>query len=392
VRESCDWALREMLTKEDAFASAQDADSEGEEGRFFAWTPDELIEVLGREEGRAAALYWDVTAEGNFEDGKSALWRPRPASEIAAELGSDVHALEVRMQAARAKLFAAREARVKPMTDDKVLVAWNGLMIGALALAHQALGETRYLDAARAAARYVLGAMRTQDGGLHATARAGRAHLHAGLDDYAFFTQALLDLYESDFDPAWLSAAAALCERVEARFADGERGGYFTTEAGATTLLTRSKSVHDGALPAGSGVQALNLVRLAELSDRPELGERARTVVDSLAATLNRHPRAFAHLLLAHDFAVRDPLQVVVSGAAGGDDTAALLAAVRGTFRPQRVVALASGRPEEAAIPLLRDRGPSAGRARVYVCRAQTCLAPVDQPSALVEALRPTRA
>jgi uncharacterized protein YyaL (SSP411 family) len=388
ARESCDWALREMVTPAGAFASAQDADSEGEEGRFFAWTPDELIEVLGRDEGRVAALYWDVTAEGNFEDGKSALWRPRPATEVAAELGLEPATLEARMQGARAKLLAAREQRVKPMTDDKVLVAWNGLMIGALALAYQVLGEPRFLDAARRAARYVLGAMRTPDGGLHATARGGRAHLRAGLDDYAFFVQALLDLYESDFDPRWLAQAQALCTRIEQRFADPALGGYFTTEPDVAELLTRSKSVHDGALPAGSGVQALNLLRLSELTCRPELAERSRAVVDSLAGLVNRQPRAFAQLLLAHDFAVRDPLQVVVSGAAEAADTAWLLAAVRGSFRPQRVVALATGAPHEASMPLLEGRAPDSGPARAYVCRNQTCLAPLTDADSLVSALR----
>ena len=388
ARESCDWALREMVTPEGAFASAQDADSEGEEGRFFAWTPDELIEVLGREDGRIAALYWDVTAEGNFEDGKSALWRRKAASEVAAELGVSLEALEARMQDARAKLLTTREQRVKPMTDDKVLVAWNGLMISALALAHQQLGEPRHLDAARRAARYVLERMAAEDGGLHATARAGRAHLRAGLDDYAFFTQALLDLFETDFDPRWLGEARRLCERTEQRFADTALGGYFTTEAEVAELITRSKSVHDGALPAGSAVQALNLSRLSELCGRPELGERARAVIDALAGLLNRHPRAFAQLLLAHDFAERDPLQVVVSGAAGAADTQRLLASVRGTFRPQRVVALASGATGEGALPLLECRAPSGGPARVYVCRAQTCLAPIEDADSLVNALR----
>src|SRR5262249_44981545 len=159
--------------------SAQDADSEGEEGRFFVWTPDELEDLLGRERGRWAASYYDVTPEGNFENGHSALWRPRDPSTVADELGLSVGALEAPVSEARSVLLREREQRVRPLTDDKVLVSWNGLMISALASAYQVLDEPRYLDAARAAARYLLTGLRAPDGGLHATARNGRAHLNA---------------------------------------------------------------------------------------------------------------------------------------------------------------------------------------------------------------------
>ncbi|HMI92538.1 MAG TPA: thioredoxin domain-containing protein, partial [Polyangiales bacterium] len=385
ARESCDWALREMRTQEGAFASAQDADSEGEEGRFFVWTPDELEDLLGRERGRRAVAYFDVTPQGNFENGQSALWRPRDAQVVADELGLSVDALEQEMVEVRRLLLAAREQRVHPMTDDKVLVSWNGLMISALALAYQVLDEPRYLDAARAAARYLLDGLRAPDGGLFATARAGRAHLDACLDDYAFLIQALLDLYESDFDLSWLRSARALSERVQTRFRDHELGGYFTTGEGHEALITRVKSVHDGALPAGSGVQMLNLFRLGELSGDSALAQQAEEVAGSLAALANRQPRAFAHLLLALDFAAREPRQVVISGALDDAATQALLRALRTTFRPQRVVAFAGADADANAseLPLLAGRAPDARGALAYVCRQQTCLMPTHSPADL---------
>ena len=387
--ETCDWALREMVTAQGAFASAQDADSEGEEGRFFVWSPDQLEDVLGRELGRKAAAYFDVTPEGNFENGQSALWLPRSDDVVAAELGLSVDALHAAMAQVRVQLLAARSQRVRPMTDDKVLVSWNGLMLSALAYAHQVLDDARYLAAARSAAGYLLDAMRKPDGALFATARNGRVHLDACLDDYAFLAQGLLDLYESDFDPRWLRAARELCAYLDAHFWDDELGGYFTTGDGHEALITRVKSVHDGALPAGSAVQALNLLRLAELTGRSELQERALEIARSLAALVNRQPRAFAHLLLALDFAHGDPRQVVISGALDDPATHTLLRALRGTWKPQRVVALANegSRAALADLPLIEGKMPDARGALAYVCRHQTCLEPTQSPSDLASAL-----
>jgi uncharacterized protein YyaL (SSP411 family) len=351
------------------------------------WTPDELAQVLGEKLGRWTAAFFDVTKEGNFESGKSALWRPHPAADVARELGASEDELARAIGEARVKLLAAREARVRPLTDDKVLASWNGLMLSALAHAHQVLREPRYLQAAQAAARYVLTGMRRPDGGLFATARAGRAHIDACLDDYVFMIQGLIDLYQSDFDAHWLREALALCEIVEARFADPERGGYFTTGERQDGLIARTKTVHDGALPSGTGVQALNLARLASLTGRAELEAKAHAAFAAQAALVNRHPRLFAHLLLALDF-LAQPREIVVSGEPDDAGTAALLGAVRGVFAPQRVVALASADSDTALLPLLSGRKSKDGRARAYVCRNHTCDAPVEDAASLVRALR----
>ena len=386
--ECCDWALREMVTPEGAFASAQDADSEGEEGRYFVWTPEELDAELGTELGAIAAAYYDVSAQGNFEDGKSVLWRPEPAREVAARLRIDEAVLHEAISGVRATLLSARERRVRPLTDDKVLAAWNGLMLSALAHAYQVLERPRYLQAAQRAASYVLAHMRKPDGRLLATARGGRAHVDACLDDYAFMIQGLIDLYESDFEPAWVREALALCEIVETRFGDRELGGYCTTGDGHEPLIARTKNVHDGALPSGTGVQALNLLRLGELCGKPEYVERARGVTRAQAALVNRHPRLFSQLLMAVDFDLRGPREIVISAERGEAQADELLRAVRRTFLPQRVVARADASADVALLPLLEGRRPDGGPPRAYVCRNFTCKSPVTHPQALIDALR----
>ena len=387
ARECCEWALREMLTASGGFASSQDADSEGEEGKFFAWTPAELALVLGAREGGWAAEWFGVTDEGNFEHGKSALWRHDPPLEVARRVGVPLVELEQAMTRARAKLLEARAKRVRPGTDDKVLVAWNGLMISALAQAYQVLGEQRFLDAARRAAKFVLEGMRQPDGRLYATARHGRAHLNAYFDDYVFLVQGLIDLYESDFDADWLREADRLAAIVDDRFEDAEHGGWFTTGRDHETLIARLKNPHDGALPSGTGVQALNLLRLAELLGRGEMARRAERAILSVGALANRYPAGFSQLLIAVDFLQSGPREIVLSGAPDDAKLRSMLATVRSTFLPQRVVALASSGDDATSIPLLEGRAPIPGRSRAFVCRNYACSMPVEDVGALAAQL-----
>jgi uncharacterized protein YyaL (SSP411 family) len=298
-------------------------------------------------------------------------------------------ALDAELSRARTMLLAARSTRVAPATDDKILAAWNGLMISALAHAHQVLGEPRYLEAAQRAARFVLSAMRTGDGGLFATARAGKAHVAGCLDDYAFMAQALVDLYESDFDASWLRAALELARKVQERFWDERLGGYFTAPA-SESLVARTKNVHDGALPAGGGVQALTLVRLFELTEETWLWDAAQAAFGAHAALANRHPRLFSQLLCAVDFVAQRPRQIVLAGADADPALEAMLRTVRATFAPARVVARARhGSSDNAIIPALEGRLPSSAHspARAYVCRDRTCLAPAADAQQLVAQL-----
>jgi hypothetical protein len=277
---------------------------------------------------------------------------------------------------------------VHPATDDKVLVSWNGLMISALAQCHQVLGETRALDAARKAARFLLGSMRREDGRLFATSRAGRAHLDAYLDDYAFLIQALIDLYESDFDERWIREALALEAIVADRFADSEKGGWFTTAVDHEALIARLKNPHDGALPSGNGVQALNLLRLAELTGRGPLARRAETAIRSLGAMVNQYPAAFSQLLMAVDFLAAGAREIVIAGEPSAEAVRRMLSAVRKTFLPQRIVASARAGADASLLPLIEDKEAGPSGARAFVCRNYACREPVDTAEALGTLLR----
>ena len=378
ARGICEWTLREMQTPEGGFASAQDADSEGEEGRFFVWTRPQLYAALGEDLGRVVAAYYDVTEAGNFEHGKSVLWVPRPASEIAAQLGMPVETLLSQLAQAKPRLFEVRKSRVHPETDDKVLTAWNGLMTSALAMAHQVLGEARYLAAAERCLAFVWSSLRQPDGTLYGTARAGRAHVDAGLDDYAFVVQALLDLYESTFDEDYIRKALSLTDLIEQQFADPARGGYFTTPKDHPDLIARLKSTHDGALPSGAAIHALSLARLGLFTEEPKLIDRAFAAIHALGAAARRFPQAFSHLLMALDFLAGSPREIVVAGELTDAKTQNLLTTLRTSFRPERVVALARTDADVGLLPLLEGKHPAPSGPQVYVCEDRVCQAPVS--------------
>ncbi len=388
ARETCDWMLREMQTPEGAFASSQDADTEGEEGRYFTWTPEELIGVLGARRAGQAQEWFGVTPEGNFEHGTSALTRRDEARAVAARLSVPEDDLLRSMAEARDELRLARERRVRPGLDDKVLVAWNGLAISALAQAAQVLEEPRYLAAAQGAARYLIEHLLREDGRLFATARAGRAQHEGCLDDYAFLIQGLLDLYESDFEADWLHTARNLAQVLEDDFLDPDHGGYFSTGRRHEPLIARLKNPHDGALPAGAAVHATSLLRLAELTGTRAFAERAERTLLSMGSLVNRYPHAFSSLLCAIDFLAAPPREVVIAGAPGAADTRAMLRAVRRTFAPARVVALAGEGVDETLLPLVEGRTPGPHGARAYLCVGYSCREPLDDAVSLARALR----
>ncbi|MFT5287664.1 MAG: hypothetical protein ACI8TQ_003852 [Planctomycetota bacterium] len=385
--ECCDWILREMVTEEGGFASTQDADSEGEEGVFFSWTPADIERVLGKELGDWATEWFGVIPEGNFERGLSALWRHDAAAEVAARLSVDRDELIEAMVGARQQLLDARNQRVRPDTDDKVLSSWNGLTISALAQAYQVLGDDRYLDAARTAAKFVLQSMRQSDGRLFATSRHGVAHLNAYLADYSYMIAGLIDLYESDFNEYWIHEALELTSQLEEHFLDRKQGGFFTTGDRHEKLIARLKEPHDGALPSAGAVHALNLLRLAELTSDARLLSIAETTIRSVGKLANRYPTAFSQMLIAVDFQTAEPLEIVVSGEPTDPATQALLKQVRQTFRPQRVVALAHAKADATLLPLVTDRCTEGASPAAFVCRNQTCEFPVHTPVCLEQQL-----
>jgi uncharacterized protein YyaL (SSP411 family) len=240
ARETLDYVCREMQSPEGGYYSATDADSEGEEGKFFVWTPDEIREVLDADAADWFCLYYDITPEGNWE-GKSIPNVRRSPESVARELGVDVPRLQASLAAARTRVHAARAERVPPLLDDKILTAWNGLMISAMAEGARVFAEPRYLESAERAARFVREALRRADGGLYRTARAGKAHLDAYLEDYAYYTDALIDLYEAGAPVAWLDYAGELAERTISDFGDSEGGAFFNTAHQHESLIVRSR-------------------------------------------------------------------------------------------------------------------------------------------------------
>ena len=381
--ETLDWALREMSGPEGGFYSALDADSEGEEGRFYVWDEEEMRETLGEAGLAADAIervlgYWGVSATGNFE-GRNILHVTLGASaRQPAELPD-----------ARTALYARRDRRVRPGLDDKRLLSWNALMIAALADAGAALGRQDYIDAASACARFVWESMRDSDGRLLRTWKGGEAHLNAYLEDHAYLVEALLRLYEATLEVRWFDAARETADAMIARFADDELGGFFTTSNDHEELIARRKDVGDHPIPSGNSSAAYGLLRLAALTGESAYEERALGTMRLFAPAAVQHPEAFGHLLQAIDFHLSPIREVALVGPANGAGSATgldeLARVVRSAHRPH--VVLAGGEEGTERPELLRERTSVEGRPAAYVCERFACRAPVTEPAELEAAL-----
>jgi uncharacterized protein len=365
--ETLDWAVAEMRGEEGGFCSALDADSEGVEGKFYVWTLDELRSVLGPDLAPEAIAYFGATEAGNFEGHANVLEGRGPEPERLAEI--------------RRRLYDARSERVWPGLDDKRLTSWNALMISALAQAGGALERDDYIQAAVSCAEFVLGELRDPDARLLRTWKDGRAHISAYLDDHAFLLEALLSLYEATFDPRWYAEAVALADTIVERFADAERGGFFTTSEDHEQLIVRRKDLDDSPIPAGSSAAAFGLLRLALLSGEADYERHALGVLRILAPIAPEHANGFGHVLRAMDFYLARVKEVAIVGT--GEAADALTRVVRGEYRPH--VVLAGG--DADGVPLLRDRGPVDDRPAAYVCENFACQAPVTTPEELAAAL-----
>jgi len=380
VRQTLDYLLREMTSPEGGLFSASDADSEGEEGRFFVWGERELRDLLGAEAERFARFH-GVTPEGNFE-GRNILWVPRPDEDEWEALAP-----------ARARLYEARGKRVHPLRDEKVLAGWNGLALSALAFGGRVLGEPRYLAAAARAAEFVLGRM-VKGGRLQRSWLGGEAGVPAFLEDHAFLAQGLLDLYEATFEVRWLEAALDLSERLEALFGDPGGGGWFTTATDHERLLAREKPTHDGAEPSGASVALLNALRLSAFTTDDRFRARAEGALRHHARTLEEQPLALAEMLLALDFATDAPREVVLVWPEGEPAPEPFLAVLRRTFLPNRALA---GAPEGAGIARLgriasfAEGKVAAGRPTAYVCEKGQCRLPAIAPEKLASQIAPVR-
>jgi uncharacterized protein len=383
VERTLDWALREMRGPEGGFYSALDADSEGEEGRFYVWTPTEIRGVLDAaglgELADEVIAHYGVTEGGNFE-GRNILHLPQglAAGEPA------------RIDGARAALYEARAKRVWPGLDDKRLCSWNALMIAALAEAGAVLDRPDYLAAATACADFVWTKLRDADGRLLRSWKDGEAKLNAYLEDHAYLVEALLTLYEAGFDPRWFDAARETADAMIERFADPERGGFFTTSHDHDALIARRKDVDDHPIPSGNSSAAFGLLRLAALTGEHSYEQRAVSIFRLFHRVAAQHPHAVAYLLRALDFHFASVKEVALIGPAAGNGTPAdglgdLAAVVRSGFRPHLVLA---GGPEGTERPeLMQQRTTVQGRPAAYVCEHFACQRPVTEPSELAASL-----
>jgi uncharacterized protein len=391
VRETLAFVGRDMTTPEGAFTSAWDADSEGEEGKCYVWTPAQVTEVLGAEDGALFCARYGVTAKGNFPEfpGQTHLQHAAALDDLARDRGQDVATIERRLETCRQSLLAARAERVPPLHDDKVLTDWNGLMIGACAVAGRALQDDDLTAQGARAADAVLRLLRDEPGRLMHRWREGHVAVDGLLEDHAFLAWGLLELFTSTGEARWLRACRELVDEMRARFWDAADGGFFMTPADST-LIQRSKPVYDGASPSGNSAAATVLVALGRLTGDDELWELGRRTLASYAGLLAKAPGpAGAQSLQALDLVVGPTREVVIAGDPTHAGTQALLAEIRRRFLPRTLLVQRGEDAGELAdlVPFVAAQGPREGRPTAYVCRDYACAAPVHDPADLARQL-----
>jgi uncharacterized protein len=396
AEETLAYVRREMTAPEGGFHSAQDADSEGVEGRFYVWSAAEVDRILGPDDGALFRRYYGITPSGNFE-GHNILHVegdgvPAAATErVATEAGVSADQLDKVLERGRRALYQARAERVWPARDDKVLTSWNAMMLRAFATAARVLGSDDSRAVAVRNAEFLLRELRP-DGRLKRTWRAGTARIDAFLEDHALLADALLSLYEATFDAQWVAEARGLADEMLERFWDDEEGLFYDAAASGERLVVRPRDVYDNATPSGNSAATLMLLRLSVFTGEPRYERVAVRVLRSMGELLRRAPMGFGHLLAALDFHLATPQEVVIVGDEAAADTRALLDVVAERYRPNTVLALR--RPDRGGevaevIPLLADRETLEGRATAYVCQRFACRRPVTGPDALRSELGP---
>ncbi|HXG26396.1 MAG TPA: thioredoxin domain-containing protein [Candidatus Binatia bacterium] len=391
ARDTLDYIIRELTTDDGAFASSQDADTEGVEGATFTWRADEIREVLGDDAALFSTAY-GVTDEGNWE-GVTILSRVRPTAELGNLAGVPAAEVDQRLERARARLFEHRKRRPQPARDDKALAAWNGLAIGALAEAartFEARGAEgvagRYRAAAVRAAEAIVGGLLGEDGRLGRSWKDGRATGQGVLEDYADLAEGLLALYEATFDERWFTTARRLADAILERFAD-PAGGFYDTATDHERLLTRPKDPQDNATPSGGAMATFVLLRLAAFTGESRYREAAERTLTTITPSTARYPTAFAMWLQAIDLALAPVAEIAIVGDPGDEATRALVLETAKVYAPNQAVALRPAEDAPTSIALLEGRTLVKGRPAAYVCRGFACRLPVTEPDALREEL-----
>ena len=378
------YVLRDMTSPEGGFYSAEDADSEGEEGKFYLWKPEEIKEILGESDGQAFCEYYGITPIGNFE-GKNIPNRIH--AKEAVNHGEEAIA------PLREKVFEHRERRFRPYKDDKILTSWNGLMIAAMAIGGKVLENWAYTQAAERAVEFILDRLvRKEDGRLLARYREGEASHLACVDDYAYLVWGLIELYETTYKPIYLHHALHFNGDMVKYFWDEENGGLFLYGKDGEQLIARPKEIYDGALPSGNSVAALNFLRLARLTGDSRLEEMGERQIRAFGKALQRSPAAYTHFMTAVMFAALPGQEIVVAGEPVQEDTQKMLKVLRSRFMPQAVI-LVKPMGEEGEMlariaPFVREQKPIGGKAAAYVCQNFACQAPVTDPSRLAQMLK----
>ncbi|MFN2517163.1 MAG: thioredoxin domain-containing protein [Pyrinomonadaceae bacterium] len=398
AREIFTYVLRDMTSASGGFYSAEDADSEGEEGKFYLWSEKEIRQALSKEEADLFVKVLGVQSGGNFTEqstgnkpGTNILYLSKPLRETAAELKVSEQQLQSRLELSRQRLFAVREKRRHPGKDDKILVDWNGLMIAALAKGAQAFNEPKYLEAARRAADFIQRNVHTSDGRLLHRYRDGQANIKAHAEDYAFLIWGLLELHEATFQINYLRTALELNNELLKHFWDTTRGGFYFSADDGEALLVRSKEIYDGAIPSGNSVAMLNLLRLGRITANTDFEKKAAAIGRTFSGEIRSSPSASTQLMVALDFAIGPSYEVVIAGGSQAEDTRAMLNALRIRFIPNKVVLLKPTDQKEPEITKLAEftkyQSSRDGKATAYVCLKYMCKLPTTDSGKMLELL-----
>ena len=386
--ETLDYILREMTAPEGGFYSATDADSEGVEGKFFVWTPEQIREVVSEEEDtKRFCAYYDITEAGNWEK-TSIPRRPQSIETVAKALGCSPEELQGTIDRVRPLVYQARLTRIPPGLDDKIITAWNGMMIGTMAEAGRVFNHQLYIDGAIRAADFLLTTLSRPNNYLWRTYRNGKAHLNACLEDYAYAAEAMLEVYEATGIERYLHEAVALGERIVEDFEDREHGGFFTTAVDHETLILRGREGADGATPSGNAVAASVLARLSFHFDREDFRTAATNAVRAYGQQIGQVPRGFPKSLMVVDLLLRGPIELALVGGTDTKSYIQLRTAVNSCFIPYRIMAYRQDSEPETSHPLLAGKAPVKGQAALYICKNFSCQAPITDPEAVPLALQ----
>lgn len=381
-KEIFDYVLRDMTDAKGGFYSAEDADSEGAEGTFYLWELKQIDSILDKDHAKLFNAYYGVTQKGNFEKGKTILHVSTSIERLEKKFNKNPNEIENILTDARTKVFRERQKRIRPHRDDKVITAWNGLMISSLAYGGVALQEEKYIEAARRSAEFILSTL-YKDGRLMRYYRDGRAVEKAFLDDYAFMTMALLDLYEATFDAKWLIKAKELGEEMIELFADNKQGGFFLTGKDGEKLITRTKPSSDGAIPSGNSIAALALLKLGRLTMNQHFTEQGSRILEAFSQQLKQSPAYSSAMLTALSFWLGPTQEIVIAGNAEATDTKQMLKLLGSKFLPNAVVLLHEqgnkGTAIERIIPFVKNQTAIEDKATAYVCENYICNRPVNK-------------